>query len=135
MTGERTALGWTVEPSGLTETLLRVQREYGPLPLYVTENGADYDDRPDASGYVDDRERVSYLARHLAACADALVAGVDLRGYFAWSLLDNFEWAEGYAARFGLTYVDSATQKRTVKASGRFYADLLRHWRARRSTT
>ena len=89
MTGERTALGWTVEPSGLTETLLRVQREYGPLPLYVTENGADYDDRPDASGYVDDRERVSYLARHLAACADALAAGVDLRGYFAWSLLDT----------------------------------------------
>ena len=124
MTGERTALGWSVEPSGLTEMLSRVHREYGPLPLYVTENGAAYDDRPDPDGYVDDEARLSYLARHLDACAEALAAGVDLRGYFVWSLLDNFEWAEGYGARFGITHLDYGTQKRTVKASGRFYADL-----------
>ncbi len=123
---ERTATGWEVYPAGLTETLLRLHREYDPIELLVTENGAAYDDAVGPDGEVDDQDRVLYLERHLAAAADAIDAGVPLAGYFAWSLLDNFEWAEGYTKRFGIVRVDYETQRRTVKASGRRYAELAR---------
>jgi beta-glucosidase len=129
--GERTATGWEVYPEGLTEILIRVQRDYGLRELYVTENGAAYDDVPGPAGEVADHERVRYLERHLGAAAAALDAGVPLGGYFVWSLLDNFEWAEGYTKRFGIVRVDYETQRRTVKASGRRYAELVRAASAR----
>jgi beta-glucosidase len=122
-----TETDWEVYPSGLAETLLRVHADFGPLPLYVTENGAAFYDPPSATeGEVDDPLRVAYLRDHLRAVADALAGGADVRGYFAWSLLDNFEWAHGYSKRFGLVHVDYATQQRTVKRSGRFYAEVIR---------
>ena len=105
--------------------LRRVHRDYGDLPLYVTENGAAYPDVVDADGAVHDPDRIAYLAGHLDACADALADGVPLRGYFVWSLLDNFEWAHGYSKRFGIVHVDYATQQRRIKDSGRWYADLI----------
>jgi beta-glucosidase len=124
--GERTGTGWEVYPEGLTEILLRVHRDYGPLELLITENGSAWDDVPDADGAVEDEARVRYLEAHLSAAAEAIEAGVPLAGYFAWSLLDNFEWAEGYTKRFGIVRVDYPTQRRTVKASGRRYAELVR---------
>jgi beta-glucosidase len=123
---ERTAFGWEVYPEGLTETLLRLHRDFGPVELYVTESGAAYDDVVGPDGEVDDADRVSYLERHLAATADAIEAGAPVKGYFVWSLLDNFEWAQGYTMRFGLVRVDYETQRRTVKASGRRYAEIVR---------
>ena len=128
---ERTAMGWEVRPTGLRHVLERLAREYGATALYVTENGAAYDDEADPSGFVDDEDRRRYLDRHLAEAARALEAGVPLEGYFAWSLLDNFEWAEGYDKRFGLVRVDFPTQTRTVKASGAWYRDLIAAWRRR----
>jgi beta-glucosidase len=123
---ETTEMGWEVYPDGLRELLLRLDRDYAPGRLYVTENGAAFGDDPDAEGYVADVARTRYLARHLAAAADAIDADVPLHGYFAWSLLDNFEWQHGTSKRFGLVFVDYETQRRTVKASGRWYADLIR---------
>jgi beta-glucosidase len=122
-----TAMGWEVDAPGMTETLRRVAADYPPVALYVTENGAAYADEPGPDGAVDDPERVAYLDAHLRACLDAIVAGVPLRGYFAWSLLDNFEWAHGYGRRFGLVYVDYPTQRRVVKRSGHRYAEVIRH--------
>ena len=105
-----------------------MRERYGPVPLYVTENGAAFDDppRPAGSGVLDDPLRVEYYRDHLRAAHAALEQGVDLRGYFAWSLLDNFEWGQGYSKRFGIVHVDFATQQRTLKASARFYADVIR---------
>ncbi len=123
---DRTANGWEVDPDGLHETLVRVARDYPALPLVVTENGSAWPDRVEPDGEVHDRGRLDYLGAHLEACARARRDGADVTGYFAWSLLDNFEWAEGYAVRFGLVHVDYPTQQRTVKASGRWYADFLR---------
>ena len=124
---ERMTTGWEVRPELFVETLTWVARRYGPIPLYVTENGAAFPD-PDTprGGRVDDPLRVDYLRRHLAAAREAMRQGVDLRGYFVWSLMDNFEWASGYAHRMGIVHVDYATQKRTVKASGEFYRDVIR---------
>lgn len=114
---------WEVYPQGLEETLHWLADRYGPIPLYVTENGAAFYDPPTAEGgKVDDPLRVEYLREHLRAVGRAIDAGVDVRGYFAWSLFDNLEWSLGYAKRFGIVHVDFATQERTVKASGRFYA-------------
>jgi beta-glucosidase len=121
-----TAMGWEIDPAGLTEVLVRLHREYPAVPLYVTENGAAFDDRPGPDGTVDDPDRVAYLDGHLRACADAVAAGVPLRGYFCWSLFDNFEWSWGYARRFGLVYVDFPTQRRTPKASAYWYSALIR---------
>lgn len=121
-----TSLDWEVYPQGLTDILEWVARRYGPLPLYITENGAAFYDSPQTEGLVDDPLRQRYLRDHLRAALEARRQGVDLRGYFAWSLLDNFEWAYGYTPRFGLTHVDYATQQRTIKASGRFYAEVIR---------
>jgi beta-glucosidase len=121
-----TEMGWEIDASGLSEALRRVQREYGPIPLYVTENGAAFADEVAADGSVADPERIAYLAAHFAAALDAIADGVDLRGYFVWSLLDNFEWALGYARRFGLVHVDYETLRRTPKASARWFADVTR---------
>ena len=130
---ETTAMGWEIEPHGLTELLERVARDYtGPagIPVYVTENGAAFDDEVAPDGAVHDVERVEFLRAHLDAIADARAAGVDVRGYFYWSLLDNFEWAWGYAKRFGLVRVDYATQERTLKDSALAYRELIAAARA-----
>lgn len=122
---ERTALGWEVAPQHMSGLLARLDREYAPPAIYITENGACYDDTVGLDGEIRDEERRRYLVRHLAAVRDAIRDGRPVKGYFAWSLLDNFEWAEGYARRFGLTYVDYDTQKRTLKESGKWYRDFL----------
>ncbi|WP_236240823.1 glycoside hydrolase family 1 protein [Streptomyces sp. CC228A] len=124
--GEQTAMGWSVDASGLYDLLMRMAREYPDLPLYVTENGAAYDDAVGPDGSVHDPERVAYLHGHLEAVHRAVESGADVRGYFLWSLLDNFEWAYGYAKRFGAVHVDYATQTRTPKASAHWYARLAR---------
>jgi beta-glucosidase len=124
-----TSLGWSVTPEALRDLLLRVHRDYPPIPLYVTENGASFDDYVDPTGQVRDVERVAYLRGYLGAAAEAIDAGVDLRGYFAWSLLDNFEWGEGYRSRFGLVFVEYGTQRRIPKASAGWYRDLIAHHR------
>jgi beta-glucosidase len=123
---ERTAMDWIVYPRGLEDLLLGVTREYPTGPLYVTENGAAYADPAPVNGKVDDPGRTRYYHDHLAATRKAIAGGTPLRGYFAWSLLDNFEWAFGYTRRFGITYVDFATQERTIKNSGRWFARVAR---------
>nr|WP_104819117.1 GH1 family beta-glucosidase [Kitasatospora sp. MMS16-BH015] len=130
---EFTAMPWEVHAPGLEQLLLRLTHEYGARRIYVTENGSAYEDTPAADGSVQDPERTAYLELHLAACARAVAQGAPLAGYFAWSLLDNFEWAYGYAKRFGLVHVDYPTQRRTVKASGHRYAELIRAHRSGRS--
>jgi beta-glucosidase len=120
-----TEMGWEVFPEGLKETLLWIKRSYGDLPIYVTENGAAMADPEPVDGVVNDRARVAYFRDHLRAAHEAVTAGVDLRGYFAWSLLDNFEWSYGYSKRFGLVHVDFNTQKRTPKASAHFYSRVI----------
>jgi beta-glucosidase len=124
--GEYTEMGWLVEPQGLEGLLLRLHRDYPPKPLYITENGAAYDDPEPAAGRVPDPDRLRYLVSHLEAAKRAINAGADLRGYFAWSLLDNFEWTFGYSKRFGIVHVDYATQTRTIKDSGRWYANVAK---------
>jgi beta-glucosidase len=122
-----TDMGWEVYPAGLTDILRWVRDRYGPVPLYVTENGAAFSDPASVDGtLLEDPQRVAYFRSHLQAARAALAAGVDLRGYFAWSLLDNFEWNYGYAKRFGIVHVDRSTQRRTLKASARFYSDVIR---------
>ncbi len=123
---EKTAMGWPVEPEGLTEILVRIKEEYADVPLYVTENGRAVSDYVDPEGDVDDEERISYLDAHFRAAREAMERGADLRGYMVWSFLDNFEWAEGYSKRFGLVFVDYATQKRVPKASARWYSGVIR---------
>jgi beta-glucosidase len=123
--GTPTDMGWEVYPDGLRQLLERVHRDYGPWPLYVTENGAAYATGPDADGRIADHARTAYLEGHIAACQAALRAGVPLKGYFAWSLMDNFEWAHGYEKRFGLVWVDYATQQRTPKDSALWYRDVI----------
>lgn len=121
-----TAMGWPVEPDGLAEILVRVKEEYRDLPVFVTENGCAVHDYIDPEGEVNDVERVAYLDAHLRAAHAALERGVDLRGYMVWSLLDNFEWAEGYSKRFGLVYVEYGSQRRVPKRSARWYAAVIR---------
>jgi len=121
-----TETGWEVFAQGLTDTLVWVKERYGSLPLYVTENGAAFFDPPTADGdRIADPLRVDYLRKHIAATHAALARGVDMRGYFAWSLLDNFEWSLGYSKRFGIVHVDFETQKRTPKESALFYAQVI----------
>ena len=121
-----TAMGWSIEPSGLTEVLVRIAREYTDIPLYVTENGAAFDDVVDPSGEIDDQDRIGYLDGHIRAVAEAIASGVDVRGYFVWTLMDNFEWAFGYSKRFGIHYVDYETLERTPKASAAWYRSVIR---------
>ncbi|QXG75566.1 beta-glucosidase [Modestobacter sp. L9-4] len=118
----RTHMGWEIDPDGLVDVLGYVSTRYDAPPLYVTENGAAFDDVVSEDGAVHDPERTAYLDGHFRAALRAIACGVDLRGYFVWSLLDNFEWAFGYTRRFGLVHVDYDTQRRTVKDSGRGYA-------------
>jgi beta-glucosidase len=119
-----TIMGWPIVPSGLTALLVRIHREYG-VPLVVTENGMAAPDPVGADGHVHDRDRIGYVHDHLDALLDAVDEGVDVRGYFVWSLLDNFEWAWGYAKRFGIVHVDFETQQRTPKDSARWYAGVV----------
>ena len=129
----RTELDWEVYAPGLTDILLWVKERYGNLPLYVTENGASFYDPPEAmDGTVEDPLRVHYLRAHIAAVGEAIRRGADVRGYFVWSLLDNYEWSQGYSKRFGIVHVNYANQKRTIKRSGRFYSDVIRTNGARR---
>ncbi|MFJ9796719.1 GH1 family beta-glucosidase [Streptomyces sp. NPDC101145] len=123
--GPRTAMDWPVDADGLYELLARLRDELPRVPLVITENGAAYDDYADPSGAVHDPERVAYLRQHLAAVHRAIEDGADVRGYFLWSLLDNFEWAYGYSKRFGIVHVDFASQRRTPKDSARWYADVI----------
>jgi beta-glucosidase len=127
-----TNFGWPVIPAGLTELLVMLRDRYPAQlpPVYITENGCSVADEPDAAGTVDDQPRIGYLDSHIRAVADAIIAGVDVRGYLVWSLLDNFEWAEGYHQRFGIVYVDYETQRRIPKASYHWYRDLIAAQRA-----
>ena len=127
----RTVLDWEVRAEGLERVLVMATRDYGARRLYVTENGSAWADAVAQDGQVHDPERARYLEEHLAACGRAVGLGVPLAGYFAWSLLDNFEWAEGYEPRFGLVHVDFATQRRVTKDSGARYADIIRSTRER----
>ncbi len=121
-----TTMGWEVYPDGLADTLRWVTERYGRVPIYVTENGAAFYDAPVADGdEVQDPLRVAYFRDHLRAVRAAIRDGADVRGYYAWSLLDNFEWAHGYDQRFGIVHVDFATQRRTPKASARYYAQVI----------
>jgi beta-glucosidase len=124
--GPRTAMGWTVEPSSLTALLLRLKRDYGEVPLVITENGASYDDPPlDGQTVIEDPQRVAYLRGHVEAVEHAVAGGVDVRGYYVWSLLDNFEWEHGYERRFGIVAVNFDNLKRTPKRSALWYRDLI----------
>ncbi len=123
-----TSMGWTIDPDGMLQLLLGLHGRYGRsgrLPVYITENGAAFDDRLEADG-IHDQDRIAYLDAHIANVLRARDAGVDVRGYFLWSLLDNFEWARGYDKRFGIVHVDRATLDRTVKDSGWWYAEVCR---------
>ncbi|WP_110239608.1 glycoside hydrolase family 1 protein [Nocardioides gilvus] len=121
----KTDMGWDVQPEGLTRLLRRIATDYPAPPLYVTENGAAYDDEV-VDGQVHDEDRRRFVEAHLRAVHDAIAAGVDVRGFFQWSLLDNFEWAHGYGRRFGIVHVDYETQVRTPKASALRYAEIAR---------
>jgi beta-glucosidase len=122
-----TGFGWPIVPSGLRDLMLILRERYGDAlpPVYVTENGCSFPDTLDADGAVHDPDRIAYLDGHLRALHEAIAAGVDVRGYFVWSILDNFEWAEGYSQRFGLVHVDFATQRRTPKDSYAWLRDQL----------
>ncbi len=124
--GPYTAMGWNIDPGGMTELLLRLHRAYPGLPMMVTENGAAFDDVVAPDGRVHDAERIDYLHRHIDAIGQAMDAGADVRGYFVWSLMDNFEWAYGFSRRFGLLRVDYDTLERTWKDSAYWYRDLTR---------
>jgi beta-glucosidase len=126
---EVTDMGWEIYPEGLTELLLRLHRDYAVPPLYVTENGGAFKDEL-VDGRVHDERRTRYIAEHIAAVGEALRLGVPMAGYMVWSLMDNFEWASGYAKRFGIVHVDYATQRRTPKDSWLWYRDFLRAQRA-----
>ncbi|HYO34162.1 MAG TPA: beta-glucosidase [Nocardioidaceae bacterium] len=123
--GPYTEMGWPIDPDGLTRLLTRLGRDYPEMPLVITENGCAYADVVSADGKVHDSDRIDYLARHLAAAHAAIEAGVDLRGYYAWSLMDNFEWAYGYSKRFGIVYVDYETLDRIPKDSAHWYRDVI----------
>jgi beta-glucosidase len=121
----RTSIGWEQHPASFTELLVWLQRRCAPLPLIVVENGAAFDDVVDADGRVVDHDRTRYFAEHLRALHTAIGQGADVRGYLAWSLLDNFEWSYGFGQRFGLVHVDFETQRRTIKDSARYFADVV----------
>lgn len=121
-----TSMDWEVYPAGLTEILLWIKGRYGNPPVYITENGAAFEDPAARDGEIPDPDRVAYLASHIDAAWAAVAQGVDLRGYFTWSLLDNFEWAQGYSKRFGLFHVDPDSQTRVPKSSARFYREVIR---------
>jgi beta-glucosidase len=120
--GPKTDIGWEVWPQALYDIVTRISRDFNRPQIEITESGCAYNDGPDATGVIRDARRIQYHRQHLQALAQAIADGADVRGYHAWSLLDNFEWAEGYSQRFGLAYVDFKTQQRTIKDSGTWYA-------------
>jgi len=122
--GPYTTMGWNIDPSGLTELLLRLHGEYPSQPMMITENGAAFDNVVAADGAIHDENRIDYLHRHIDAVGEAMDAGADVRGYFVWSLLDNFEWGWGYDRRFGIIRVDYDTLTRTWKDSAHWYKNL-----------
>ncbi len=123
---ERTDIGWEVYPYGLYEVLERVHRDYAPSEILITENGASYGDEPGNDGEVHDDKRIAYLQSHLEQVAIAIKAGIPVKGYYLWSLMDNFEWSLGYSQRFGIIHVDYRTQKRTLKDSAKWYSQIIR---------
>jgi beta-glucosidase len=123
---DRTAMDWEIEASGLTALLVRIRDDYTTLPIYITENGAAFDDYVDPNGHVLDFNRVAYLQEHISAVHDAIDAGVNVQGYFVWSLLDNFEWSYGYSRRFGIVWVDFPSGTRLLKESYRWYRDTIK---------
>ena len=122
---EQTSMGWPIAPEYLTDLLVRLRRDYGETPLLITENGAAFDDRLNGADTVEDERRVAYLRGHIEAVERAREQGVDVRGYYVWSLLDNFEWEHGYEKRFGIVFVDFPTQRRIPKRSALWYSDLI----------
>ena len=126
--GELTDMGWPITPAGLSGMLVRWHKEFGErLPqIFITENGCAYPDGPDQNGKINDQRRISYLDKHLNALLDAIAQGVNIGGYFQWSLLDNFEWSLGYQKRFGIVHVDYNTQKRTPKESAHWYSEVIK---------
>lgn len=120
-----TAMGWEIDAAGLAETVLRLHREYPPLPLYLTETGAAFEDTMGPDGQVEDPDRIAFLDAYLRACHRAIAEGAPLAGFFIWSVLDNFEWAQGFSKRFGIVHVDYPTQRRTPKASAAWYAQVI----------
>jgi len=127
---DKTDMGWPIFPEMFTDELIHLTKRYG-LPIYVTENGCNTGDVPDANGVVDDPKRIVYLTRYITAMLQAIAQGADVRGYMVWSLLDNFEWGSGYTNRFGIIHVDFETLKRTPKASYRWYKSLIAATRAK----
>lgn len=121
----KTQMGWEIDPTGLFDVLTWINQTYGGPPMYITENGAAFEDVVDAAGDIDDADRLAYIEGHLREAHRAIAGGVDLRGYFVWSLMDNFEWARGYELRFGVVRVDYETLERTIKRSGRWYRDVI----------
>jgi beta-glucosidase len=122
---ERTEIGWEIYPKGLFEVLERVHRDYAPAEILITENGASYGDGPGIDGQVHDQKRIDYLRSHLEQVYRAIQAGIPVKGYYLWSLMDNFEWSLGYSQRFGIVHVDYQTQKRTVKDSAKWYSRVI----------
>ena len=120
-----TDMAWEIYPQGLYDTLLRIQQDYAPRQIMVSENGAAFTDQWDGNNHVPDTRRVQYLRDHIRVLEEVYAQGVPLCGYFVWSLLDNYEWTEGYSKRFGLVYVDYATQRRIIKESGYWYAAFI----------
>jgi beta-glucosidase len=127
--GPTTAMDWPIQAQGLVELLQRLDRDYPRIPLYITENGAAFHDYVRPDGSVKDPDRVRFLDEHITAVNEAIAGGVEVRGYFVWSLMDNFEWAWGYSKRFGIVHVDFPTQKRTMKASAYWYGDFIKRHR------
>lgn len=123
----QTAMGWYIDPNGLTRALDWAQRQIGDLPIFITENGAAFDDPPPVNGHIKDEARIQYLREHLRICQDLIEQGMNLRGYFAWSLFDNFEWHHGYAKRFGLVAMDQTSGERLPKDSAWFYRDCIQN--------
>jgi beta-glucosidase len=124
--GVKTAMGWEVHPKSIDDIVSHIHAQYHPKSIYITENGAAFPDQVEPDGSIQDYERAQYLVDHLHNLSQAIERGVPVKGYFAWTLMDNFEWAEGYEARFGLVHVDFKTQRRTIKASGDIYAQICR---------
>jgi beta-glucosidase len=129
--GNKTAMGWQVDPHGLREMLARLREDYAPVPIYITENGAAFEDpTPNGEPYVDDPRRTTYLQGHIEAVRQAIADGSDVRRYCVWSFIDNFEWEHGYSKRFGIVHVDFETQRRLPKRSALWYRDYIAAVRA-----
>lgn len=122
---DHTEMGWGISPDGFRDLLLRLKQDYGAIPIYITENGCACNDIVDVHGEIPDGNRIDFLTRYLVAIHQALAEGVNIKGYYQWSLLDNFEWVYGYSKRFGMVYVDYETKKRTIKQSGYWYRDVM----------